>query len=129
MEVSQMEMVHADLTKRIIGCLITVHEELGPCLPEHTYHAASALEMSARGIPFLRDPELIVKYRDVVVGLHKPDFIVDGKVVLELKCVSRLDEVFRAQVLTYLHLTKLPVGLLVNFNVPVLKAGIKRIAL
>jgi GxxExxY protein len=124
-----MELIHEELTERIIGCLIQVHEQLGPCLPEHTYQAATALEMSARGLKFLRQPELIVKYRDVVVGLHKPDFIVEDKVVLELKCVARLDEVFRVQVLTYLHLTKLRVGLLVNFNVPVLKAGIKRIAL
>lgn len=115
-----MELIHQDLTERIIGCLINVHDALGPGLAEHSYQAASALEMSACGIPFLREPELIVKYRDVVVGLHKPDFIVDGRVVLELKCVSRLDEVFKSQVLTYLHLTKLRVGLLVNFNVPVL---------
>ena len=85
--------------------------------------------MRARGIAFLREPELVVRYRDVVVGLHKPDFIVENKVVLELKCVKQLDEVFRFQVLTYLHITHLRVGLLVNFNVPVLKNGIKRIAL
>ena len=124
-----MELIHEDLTERIIGCLIAVHEALGPCLPEHTYQAATALEMAARGIKFIREPELLVKYRDVVVALHKPDFIVENKVVLELKCVRRLDEVFRIQVLTYLHLTKLRVGLLVNFNVPVLKAGVKRVAL
>jgi GxxExxY protein len=63
-----MELLHEDLTERIIGCLIAVHEELGPCLPEHTYQAAAALEMSARCLTFLREPELVVKYRDVVVG-------------------------------------------------------------
>ena len=124
-----MELLHQDVTDRIIGCLIDVHKALGPCLPEHCYQAAAALEMKAQGLKFLREPELIVKYRDVVVGLHKPDFIIEDKVVLELKCVRRLDPVFETQVLTYLHLTKLHVGLLVNFNVQVLKWGIKRLSL
>jgi GxxExxY protein len=124
----KMELIHEELTEQIIGCLITVHKALGPGLAEHSYQAASAIEMSVRGIPFLREPELVVRYRDVVVGLHKPDFIVDDKVILELKCVSRIDPVFKSQVLTYLHLTKKRVGMLVNFNVPVLRAGITRIA-
>jgi GxxExxY protein len=85
--------------------------------------------MHACGIPFVREPELVVRYRGVVVGLHKPDFIADGKIVLELKCVSRLEEVFTSQVLTY-HLTKLELGLLVNFNASYLKyGGISRVAL
>jgi GxxExxY protein len=96
-------------------------------LPEHSYQAAAALEMKAQGLKFLREPEFIVKYRDEVVGLHKPDFIVEDKVVLELKSVKVLSDIFRIQVRTYLHLTKLEVGLLVNFNVVVLKEGIKRI--
>jgi GxxExxY protein len=124
-----MELLYEDLSERIIGCLIRVHEELGPALPENTYQAATALEMSASGLVFLREPEFLIRYRDVVIGHHRPDFIVDGKIVLELKSVTRLDEVFRAQVLTYLRVTKLRVGLLINFNVPVLKAGIKRISL
>lgn len=125
----RMQLKHEELTEKIIGCLIDVHRVLGPGLAEHSYQAAAALAMSACGLAYLREPELVVTYRDVVVGSHRPDFVVDGKVVLELKCVSRLDEVFTSQLLTYLHLTKLEVGLLVNFNVSVLKAGIKRIAL
>ena len=124
-----MDLLYGDLTERIIGCLITVHRALGPCLPERTYQAAATLEFDACGLRFLKEPELVVTYRDVVVGLHKPDFIVENRVVLELKCVKRLDDVFRIQVLTYLHLTKLRIGLLVNFNVPVLKDGVKRIVL
>jgi GxxExxY protein len=116
-----MELIHEELTEQIIGCAIAVHDKLGPCLPEHAYQTAIALEMKAQGLTFLREPELVVKYRDVVVGLHKPDFIVEGKVVLELKCVQRLEEVFRIQVLRYLHLTKLRVGLIINFNVAFLK--------
>jgi GxxExxY protein len=72
---------------------------------------------------------LTVAYRNVVVGQHRPDFIIDDKVVLELKCVSRFEPVFTSQVLTYLRVSKLQVGLLVNFNVPSLNYGIKRIAL
>ena len=92
-----MPMLHEELTDRIIGCLIDVHKVLGPCLPEHCYQAAAAMEMKAQGLKFLREPELIVKDRDEVVGLHKPDFIVEEKVVLELKSVMALPEIFRIQ--------------------------------
>ena len=124
-----MELIHEELSGQIIGCLIRVHEALGPGLAERSYQTASALEMRACGIPFVREPKLVVKYRDAVVGVHKPDFIVDGKVVLELKCVTHLAEVFTSQVLTYLHLTNLELALLVNFNVSYLKNGVKRVVL
>jgi GxxExxY protein len=123
------KLLHEELTEAIIGCMIAVHDELGPCLPERSYQIAAALEMNARGLKFVQEPNLVVKYRDVIVGRHKPDFIVEDKVVVELKCASQFHEVFRAQVLTYLHITKHEVGLIVNFNVPVLKAGVKRVAL
>ena len=125
-----MELLHEELTEQIIGCAMSVHDELGPCLPEHSYHAALGLELRVQGLRFLHEPELLVKYRDAVVGLHKPDFIIEEKVVLELKCVQRFEEVFRIQVLRYLRLTKLRVGLLINFNVAYLKnGGIKRVVL
>lgn len=122
-------LLHEELTDRILGCLVTVHTAVGPGLPEYSYQSASALEMEACGLQFVREPILTVTYRNVVIGHHKPDFIVEGKVVLELKSVSRLDPVFTSQVLRYLRLTSLQVGLLVNFNVSTLKWGIRRIAL
>jgi GxxExxY protein len=122
-------MIQDELTERILGCLMTVHTALGPGLPENAYQAASALEMHACGLQFVREPLLTVCYRDVVIGHHRPDFIVEGQRVLELKCVAALTPVFTAQVLTYLRLSGLKVGLLVNFNVASLKFGIRRIEL
>lgn len=78
---------------------------------------------------YLREPVLPVFYRDMQIGLYRPDFIIENLIVLEIKSVDRYDPVFAAQVLTYLRLTKLRVGLLVNFNRPVLKDGIKRFVL
>jgi GxxExxY protein len=122
-------VLYQDLTNRILGCLVTVHTALGPGLPERSYHVASALEFAAMGVPFVREPVFTVRYRNVVVGNHKPDFIIEGKVILELKCVAAFDPVHTSQVLTYLRVSGLKVALLVNFNVPTLKTGIKRIVL
>ena len=120
-------MIHEDLTNRILGAAITVHKALGPALAEQSYQAAMAIEMHACGLAFEREPRLTVKYRGVEIGHHRPDFIVERLVVLELKSVSGLDPVFTSQVLTYLRLTELKVGLLINFNVPAIGYGLKRI--
>ena len=96
---------------------------------ESTYHAAIALELTDNGLPFVREPLIPVTYRDVVIGQHRPDFIVDSRVVVEIKSAERYDLVFAAQVITYMRIAKLNVGLLLNFNRPVLKDGIKRFAL
>jgi GxxExxY protein len=109
--------LHFELTDRILRCAVAVHREIGPGLPEHSYQTSMALEMSANGIAFVNDRALAVHYRGVVVGWHRPDFIVEQRVVLELKAVVRTDPVFAKQVLTYLKVTGLRVGLLVNFNV------------
>jgi GxxExxY protein len=124
-----MISLHSDVTERIVGCLITVHRVLGPGLAERSCQTASALEFAACGLQFAREPRYTVTYRGVVIGDHRPDFVVEGKVVVELKCVSNLDPVFSAQMITYLRVTQLKVGLLVNFNVPVLKDGIRRFVL
>ena len=120
-------MLHEDITDRILGAAIAVHRVLGPGLKEQSYHAALAIEFSAIGLSFQREPTLAVSDRGIVVGHHVPDFIVENAVVLELKAVAGLDPVFTAQVLTYLRVTGLKVGLLVNFNVDALKFGVKRI--
>jgi GxxExxY protein len=124
-----MSLLHGDVTERIVACLITVHRVLGPGLAERSCQIASALEFAACGLQFTREPRYVVTYRDVVIGDHRPDFVVEDKVVVELKCVSNLDPVFSAQMITYLRVAKLKVGLLVNFNVPVLKDGIRRFVL
>lgn len=120
---------HGELTDRILKCVIAVHRVLGPRLAESSYQAATALELNACDVAFVREPRLVVTYRGVEIGCHRPDFIVDGRVVLELKAVTSLEPVFTSQVLTYLRLTKLKVGLLVNFNVTALREGIRRIQL
>ena len=122
-----MHMLHEDITDRILGAAVAVHKALGPGLKEQSYHAALAIEFAAIGLGFEREPSLSVKYRGIVIGHHVPDFIVENCVVVELKAVANLDPVFTAQVITYLRLTGLKVGLLVNFNVEALKFGVKRI--
>lgn len=106
-----------ELTDRILRCAVTVHKVLGPGLPEHSYAASLALEMDAGQISYDRDRSIAVRYRDVVVGWHRPDFVVEGAVVVEIKAVVQTNPVFAKQVLTYLKVTGLHVGLLINFHV------------
>ena len=118
------------LTEQIIGALIEVHRVLGPGLLESAYQACAAREFTLRQIPFEQEKPLAVEYKGVPVDCgYRLDFIVAGKVVVELKTVESLQSVHEAQLLTYLRLTGCKVGLLVNFNVPVLKRGIKRMVL
>jgi len=120
-------MLHEELTDKIIGAAIAVHKEIGPGLKEQSYQAALTMEFNALGIEYQREPILRVEYRGAVVGHHVPDFIVENAVVVELKAVSAMDPMFTTQVLTYLRLAQLRVGLIVNFNVDALRFGIKRI--
>lgn len=119
-----------DLTGQIIGAAIEVHRELGPGLLESAYQACLARELSLRGLPFEQEKPLPVEYKGVRLDCgYRLDFIVAGKVVVELKAVEAIHKVNEAQLLTYLKLTGCRVGLLINFNVPVLKDGITRMVL
>jgi GxxExxY protein len=122
-------MLHEDVTQRIIACATEVHRRLGPGLLESSYQAAMAIELTHDGLSFVRERIVPVTYRDVVIGQHRPDFVVSNLVVVEIKSVERYDPVFAAQLLTYLRITQMHVGLLLNFNRPVLKDGIKRFVL
>jgi GxxExxY protein len=123
-------LLHSELTDRILRCAVAVHKELGPGLPEHSYQMSMALEMGANGIAFVDDRPLTVRYRGVVIGWHRPDFVIEERVVLELKATAGMDPVFAKQILTYLKITGLRVGLLVNFNVASFaNGGIKRFVL
>lgn len=119
-------MVHEGLTERILGCAIRVHTTLGPGLPERPYQSAMSREMDYDGLQFQCEPALAMTYRGVPIGHHRPDFIVEGKVILEIKSVARFEPVFFTQVITYLEVSGLRVGLLLNFNVPTMPYGIKR---
>ena len=117
------------LTDRIIGCAIEVHRALGPGLLESTYEGALAIELATTGIRFDRQVRIPMQYRGAKVGDYCVDLIVESRVVVEVKSVIRLDPVFTAQVLTYLRMTGLQVGLLLNFGRPMLSDGVKRIVL
>ncbi len=118
----------SDLSKRIIGHAITVHK-LGPGLSEVAYERALALEFTAAGVAFVRQVAIPVTYRGEVVAVYRPDFVVDDLVVLEIKSVERVTLVHKAQMLTYLRVTRRRLGLVVNFNVTALYLGVERVVL
>lgn len=117
----------ADITEQILGAAIAVHRALGPGLLESTYEACLAFELVDRGLAIVRQVALPVVYRGVRIDCgYRLDVVVEGRVIVEVKAVERILPVHEAQVLTYLKLSELPVALLLNFNVPLLKDGIKR---
>jgi GxxExxY protein len=117
------------LTERIIACAMTVHRELGPGLMENAYHAALAIELVSSKFSIVREPTYPAFYRKVKIGEYRPDLIVDDQVIVEVKSVARYDPVFLAQMLTYLRITGVNVGLIINFNRPKLIDGVKRVSL
>ncbi len=117
------------LTQRIVGCAIDVHQELGPGLLESIYESEMAVELEFQKMGFRQQVIVSIQYRGKLIGEHRIDLIVEDAVVVELKNVERFDRVFEAQILTYWRLTKLKTGLLINFNSRLLHEGIKRFAL
>ncbi|MGJ8654431.1 MAG: GxxExxY protein [Opitutaceae bacterium] len=123
-------LIEEDLTKEIIGAAIEVHRYWGPGLMESIYEKSLAVELEKRAIPFKRQLKLELNYKGVVLDEDfRLDLIIGDKVVVELKVVKELAPIVDAQLLTYMRLTGCRAGLLINFNVPVLKDGIKRLVL
>ena len=123
-------MKHEDLTGKIIGAAIEVHKHHGPGLLESVYEHCLAYEFSLQGIRFERQKQVLVFYKDTQLNTDlRADFIVESKVVVELKVVDAATDVHPAQVLTYMRLAKCEVGLLINFNVEQLTKGIERFVL
>jgi GxxExxY protein len=119
-----------ELTEKIIGAAIEVHTALGPGLLESTYEECVARELQLDGLGFERQVPLPDAYKGVKLDCgYRLDFVVERAVVLELKSVDMLRPIHEAQLLTYLRLGGWRVGLLINFNVPVLRSGIKRLVL
>ena len=117
-----------DLTREIIGAAIDVHREIGPGLLESVYSVCMEHELDERRVPFVRQVPLPVFYRGVCLELgYRMDLVVNDAVVVEIKSIEGIAPLHRAQLLTYLRLSRKPIGLLINFNVPVLKAGIARL--
>jgi GxxExxY protein len=120
-------MTYKALTEAIIGAAIEVHRHLGPGLLESTYRYCLCREFELRGIPFRAEFPLPVMYKGTAIDCgYRMDILVDERVVLELKAIEKFDKIHEAQLLTYLRLGGWKVGLLMNFNVPVLKDGIRR---
>jgi GxxExxY protein len=116
------------ITEAVIGYAITVHRALGPGLLESVYAACLAHELRKAGMDFDAQRALPVRYDGVLLDCgFRLDLIVGGQVIVEVKSVKSLALIHTAQVLTYLKLTGCPVGLLINFNVPLLKEGLKRV--
>lgn len=118
-----------ELTNRIIGCALEVHRQLGPGLLENAYESALCIEMGVHGLTFERQVGIPLYYRGELISEHRPDLIVERRVVVEVKSVERLAPLHWAQVLTYLRITGIRVGLLLNFNSPTLRAGLRRVVL
>ena len=112
-----------------ISCAISVHRELGPGFKEIIYHRAFRLELKSRELSFESDKPILVKYRDWMIPGQTIDLIVGGVVLVEVKAVPRLRESHRSQVISYLRTTGLRVALLLNFNAPLLKEGMRRVVL
>ncbi len=118
------------ITEAIIGAAMDVHRELGPGLLESAYEACLAYELIRRRFKVERQKELPVKYRNVTLDCgYRIDLLVEGQVVVEVKAVEQWNPVHQAQVLSYLKLSGCRVGLIINFNVRMLKTGIKRFVL
>jgi GxxExxY protein len=122
------ELAINEVTERVIGACIEIHKQLGPGLLESAYEECLCHELALAGLRFERQKPLPVSYKSVRLDCgYRLDLVVEGKVIVELKTVDELVPIHDAQLLTYLKLSGLTVGLLVNFNVPVLKQGLKRI--
>ena len=129
-------MLHVDstldhLTENVlhecIGCAIAVHRVLGPGFMESVYRRAMRLEIAARSLECDEERRFDVRYRGEVVGQQRVDLIVQGLVVVELKAVDQVHDVHVSQLVSYLHGTGLRAGLLINFRVPILKHGVRRV--
>jgi GxxExxY protein len=121
---TERKLIHAELTELIIGAAIEVHKAIGPGLLESVYQECMCHELSLRGLRFLREVQVPVVYKGVALDCgYRLDLIVEDTVILELKSADRIIPVHEAQLLTYLKLLDKPVGFIINFNVPTLRAG------
>jgi len=118
------------VSNRVIGCAIEVHRHLGPGLLESAYEQCLSYELQQSGIPFQTQIALPIEYKQVKLdSAYRIDMLVDNQLIVELKTVETLLKVHNAQLLSYMKLAKIHVGILINFNVDILRKGIKRLVL
>src|SRR5947199_7158684 len=119
-----------ELSRSVIGCAIEVHRNLGPGLLESTYRQCLACELSHAQISFQMELPLPVLYKEMLLDCgYRIDVLVAGDLIVEIKSVESLLPIHQAQILTYMRLAKIPIGLLMNFNITKLQNGIKRLVL
>jgi GxxExxY protein len=119
-----------ELSNVVIGGAIEIHQHLGPGLLENAYHQCLARELSLRDIEFETEKAIPLEYKGIRLDCgYRLDFLIESKLILELKAVDKILPIHEAQMLTYLKLTGCKLGLILNFNVAVLREGIKRLAL
>jgi GxxExxY protein len=117
------------VAREVIVSALAAHRELGPGYLESFYRKAMCLELEAHALAVETEKAVEVQYRGATIGTHRVDLIVQGLVIVELKAVETIDPVHRKQVVSYLRATKLRLGLLINFDVELLKHGLKRVVL
>jgi GxxExxY protein len=115
------------LAREVIGAALEVHRHLGPGFLESVYEEALAVELSLRGVPYVRQKAFGLSYKGHEIGEGRLDLLVGDELLVELKAVEALAPIHKAQVISYLKATGCHLGLLINFNVPVLKTGIQRV--
>lgn len=128
---SQSNLIDLDpnwISQQVIGAAIKVHKELGPGLLEKSYLECLCYELKMLGLSFEKEKPMPIQYEEVKLNVgYRIDILVENKVVIELKAVEKLTDIHLAQTLTYLKLGHFKLGLLINFNVPLLKQGIRRV--
>jgi GxxExxY protein len=115
-EVGMAEFLYKELSYKVIGAAMEVHRVLGPGFLENVYQGAFERELALQNIPFTSQHRILVEYKDAVVADYVLDLVIDNKIVVELKAVAVLTSIFDAQLLSYLHASRLKVGLLFNFG-------------
>ncbi len=116
-----------ELTQAVIGAAIEVHRHLGPGFLEAAYERALAIELELRKVPFQRQVQIPLSYKGLLVGEQRIDFLIDEQIILEIKSVEAFSQVHRAQLMAYLKAGALQLVLLINFNVHILKDGVRRV--
>ena len=130
MNIESLQYEEQDLSYRIIGAAIEVHKSLGPGLLESAYESCLSYEFADRGLKFQKQPSLSVEYKGKLIDCgYRLDFLIEDSVILEIKSVEKIIQVHEAQLLTYLKLSHRRIGILINFNVNILKDGVRRFIL
>ncbi len=106
----------SELTGKIIGCAMEVHRTLGNGFQEKIYQRALAIEMTYQGLSFSQEHEMNIIYKGTHIGTRRVDFFVEGRIMVEIKAVIKLEDIHLAQAINYIEIYRLPIGLLINFG-------------